>query len=402
MDRRIVYQTEVPYDVDILWSQKNSYRSVGQLIDTILGNSTELNGFNCTPSTPAALSVIVEPGQIYSEEITDSIAYGSSPSAGIPSDSRLLMKQAQLLDAVTLNTPAPAGVGESIKYLVQIAYSTADDDISLRQFFNAASESVSNRRSDIADVQIKAGIAASTGTEATPTPDAGFTGAWVITVANGQTEVTSGDIAEYTDAPFIKEKLKDKISEATADERYYRVETGDVEFSYRPTSSPKSGWIPAVEGTIGNASSGATIRANADTEALYTLFWDGMSDTDAPVSGGRGASAAADFAADKTLTIPRLPGRTIGIAGAGTGLTVRALGEFLGEETHQLTEAQMPAHSHTLTNGTSIFKNPGTDPGGNTVPGAINIVNITVNPAGGNEAHNNMQPTSFMNAFIKL
>lgn len=68
-------------------------------------------------------------------------------------------------------------------------------------------------------------------------------------------------------------------------------------------SAAPSGWILWF-GTIGNASSGATNRANADTEALYTAIWNTFADAEAPVTGGRGASAAADFAATKAIALP--------------------------------------------------------------------------------------------------
>ncbi|MDY0072483.1 MAG: hypothetical protein RBR77_07515 [Thauera sp.] len=74
-------------------------------------------------------------------------------------------------------------------------------------------------------------------------------------------------------------------------------------------STAPSGWIKANGGTIGNAASGATTRANADTSALFSLLWSEFDNTALPIqdsSGAastRGASAAADFAANKRLPI---------------------------------------------------------------------------------------------------
>lgn len=74
-------------------------------------------------------------------------------------------------------------------------------------------------------------------------------------------------------------------------------------------STAPAGWIKANGGTIGNASSGATTRANADTSALFSLLWSEFDNTALPIqdsSGAastRGASAAADFAANKRLPI---------------------------------------------------------------------------------------------------
>ena len=68
--------------------------------------------------------------------------------------------------------------------------------------------------------------------------------------------------------------------------------TGDVKLTFKTT--PESGWVMCDDGSIGNAASAATNRADADTEALYTLFWNSISDTYAPVTGGRGADARSE------------------------------------------------------------------------------------------------------------
>ena len=122
--------------------------------------------------------------------------------------------------------------------------------------------------------------------------------------------------------------------------------TGDVKATYKVAAD--SGWIMANDGSIGSAGSGATNRANADTEPLYTLFWNNIADADAPVSGGRGASAAADFGANKPMTIPKALGRSLASAGAGSGLTSRALGSALGTETKTIVEGNLPSHAHSV------------------------------------------------------
>lgn len=92
--------------------------------------------------------------------------------------------------------------------------------------------------------------------------------------------------------------------------------TGDAKLTYDDTADP--GWIRANDTTIGNASSGATGRANADTEALFTLLWNKIANQWAPVSSGRGASAAADYAANKTLALSKSLGRALAVAGTGS------------------------------------------------------------------------------------
>ena len=77
--------------------------------------------------------------------------------------------------------------------------------------------------------------------------------------------------------------------------------TGD--FKFRPTSETLTGWVKANGQTIGSASSGATQRANADTQNLFVYLWSNFSNAKCPVSGGRGATALADFQANKTIRL---------------------------------------------------------------------------------------------------
>lgn len=174
------------------------------------------------------------------------------------------------------------------------------------------------------------------------------------------------------------------------------IRTGDVKTSL--LSSAPRGWVAMNDGSIGNVGSGATNRANADCFQLYKTIWDGVIDTWAPVSTGRGATAVADFVAGKTLTLPRSLGRVLGGAGAGSGLTARVLGEYLGEETHVLTIPEMPAHTHTI--GFNIPNNSVLSSGGGF--NSTNQNTTTTSSTGGGGSHNNMQPSSFMNVFIKL
>jgi len=229
----------------------------------------------------------------------------------------------------------------------------------------------------------------------------------------------------------VTQKTVDYVSLPTVESGF---STGDIKFTIKNTAD--SGWIMFNDLTIGNASSSATGRANDDTESLFTLLWDNISDTWAPVSSGRGASAAADFAANKTITLPKSLGRALAISGAGASLTSRAIGEVLGAESHQLTSAEMPAHTHTQdahnhtqdAHGHQVRYGTNTPTSLNLAQGlagydtfGANITNDTLGypyilqttatnqqatatnqNTGGDGSHNNMQPTTFLNAMIKL
>lgn len=86
-----------------------------------------------------------------------------------------------------------------------------------------------------------------------------------------------------------------------------RIPTGFTWF-YTGATAP-SGWVEENGGTIGSASSGATTRANADTSALYAHLWDTYDNSTLVIQSSagspttRGASAAADFAANKRMPL---------------------------------------------------------------------------------------------------
>lgn len=158
-------------------------------------------------------------------------------------------------------------------------------------------------------------------------------------------------------------------------------DTGDLKITMRSTAGV--GWIKVDDGTIGSSASAATTRANDDTLNLYTLLYNSCSDALCPVSGGRGVSAAADFAANKTLRLTKMLGRALVIAGAGSGLTARTLGDVTGAETH----------NHGGATGASGTVTPVTGGGGNAAA-AGHTHSI---PSG-----DSMQPSTFVNVFIRL
>jgi microcystin-dependent protein len=122
-----------------------------------------------------------------------------------------------------------------------------------------------------------------------------------------------------------------------------------------------------------------------------------------------------------TFGLPDLRGRCAVGMGNGPGLTPRQIGQVIGQETVTLTPNEMPAHTHQLlANNTDGNTN---DPANNTLAkesvtiersapafpvngynsGAANVgMGASIGNAGGNLAHNNMQPSLAMNYIIAL
>lgn len=161
--------------------------------------------------------------------------------------------------------------------------------------------------------------------------------------------------------------------------------TGEVK-AFRRKTAP-SGWVKENGGTIGNASSGATNRANADTEALFTLLWGEFSNTELPIqtSAGaastRGASAAADFAANKRM--PLFDSRTRFIRGADDGLGFDATLTVGASQADGIKNHKHPGNTTRATVPVLGIQNPGNDAttGGGAariIPGGI--IDLRIDP----------------------
>jgi microcystin-dependent protein len=90
------------------------------------------------------------------------------------------------------------------------------------------------------------------------------------------------------------------------------------------------------------------------------------------------------------FVVPDLRGRAIIGAGAGSGLTARAVGDRGGGETHQLTTSEMPTHSHsTHQHGVDLDVE---GPVGVPQPVTGYAFASTTGNAGSGQAHENMPP----------
>jgi hypothetical protein len=220
----------------------------------------------------------------------------------------------------------------------------------------------------------------------------------IITLTGANRTVKNGDVGCYiSEGSGVWRELA--FSAAAVSE----FTTGDVKLTLKTTAD--TGWVLMNDGTIGNASSGGTSRANADTEQLFTLLWNNTANADCAVSSGRGASAAADYAANKTIALPKALGRALAGYGAGSGLTSRALAAITGTETHTLTEAEIPSLAHSATLALFGLAQSGAGNGavgGDATGGQTGTATVSVATHGSGGAHANMQPTLFLNVMIRL
>jgi hypothetical protein len=130
--------------------------------------------------------------------------------------------------------------------------------------------------------------------------------------------------------------------------------TGDLKPRY--DTGTHSGWVRGNGRTVGSSISGATELADASTQALFEHLW--QVNPGLAVSGGRGATALADWNANKQIALPDLRGVTIaGLDDMGNTIAGRltatyfftsptTLGNIGGNESTTLTEAQTPIPNH--------------------------------------------------------
>lgn len=200
------------------------------------------------------------------------------------------------------------------------------------------------------------------------------------------------------------------------------LQTGD--FFWRPIAGTRSGSVRANGRTIGSAASGGTERANADCEDLFLHLWNNYTNALCPVTGGRGANAAADWAANKVIATPDLRGRSpfglddmgnsaAGRIAAGTPTAVSAS----GAETVTVAQANLPNVNFAVTDtrvytqrSTVVNSNVGAgagesvadDTNANLNMASPNSGTITAASGGSGTALNKMPPYYLGSWHIKL
>lgn len=318
-------------------------------------------------------------------------------------------QSAAALNAGTASTAAAAATGAQAAVAASAAAAlvsennadTSEAAALASQNAAAASAAAALADKNAAAVSAAAALVSANGAAASATT---ATAQAVIATAQASTSTTKAGEAVISAAAAAASQVAAEAS-ALAASGYV---TGDVAETFATTA--RAGFVMGSGRTIGNAASAATERANADTWPLFSLLYASMANTEAAVSGGRGASAAADYAANKTIALPDLRGRAaVGkddmggttasrMTLAGAGIVGTTLGATGGAQTHTLTIAQLPSHNHASSAENTPTQRP---VGGGSVESATAGVNGT-GFTGGGGAHNNTQPSYIVNKIIKL
>lgn len=179
------------------------------------------------------------------------------------------------------------------------------------------------------------------------------------------------------------------------------VSDGDGSFSYVSVPAFVSGMVMPYAGT--SAPTGFLLcGGQAVSRTTYSDLFAVIGTT---YGVGDGAS---------TFNLPDLQGRVVAgkddMSGSSAnrltdavtgGLNGDTLGDTGGEESHTLTTAQLPAHSHgTVVTGVTPSFKTNTGDGGASVVQSISV-STAATSTGSGSAHNNVQPTIILNYIIK-
>lgn len=137
-------------------------------------------------------SLGIQPGSLF---VLDSVYSGSSLT---------MVKQAILVATSGFAMTAPGGVGTSVDFLIQVRFKYLATSISSNiPYFDSASSFIpSGVLVGELEVSSKSGTAAASGTQVTPTADAGWLPLYAITFINGTTNPISVRMA--TGAPSVR------------------------------------------------------------------------------------------------------------------------------------------------------------------------------------------------------
>jgi hypothetical protein len=222
MDRIFFYPGELLQDTDLLNMQKNAMLGMGAILEMLVGQNTVACGFTCSALgsgvvSGSAFAVSISRGFLTSYQEVDPNAFGS-----VGADvSRTIMKCGINLSAanIGLTNAAPTTAGQSVNYLISCAFSEVDEAAVVLPYVNASNPSVpwsgqsnsGTAQNTVRQQQVvftsTPGSPATTGTQTTPAAPSGYFPLFVVTITNGQTAVSGGNISTSPLALIITNNL---------------------------------------------------------------------------------------------------------------------------------------------------------------------------------------------------
>lgn len=197
---------------------------------------------------------------------------------------------------------------------------------------------------------------------------------------------------------------------------------GAIELSM--AAAPRPGWLWLDGRGLGTVASGAALSGD-DYLPLFSFLWDNVPALTLQTSGGapatRGASASADWSANKRVLLPDVRGLSLivddAMGGTAAGRVPSAVpdyasagivGALVGAHTHTLTLAQLPSASRPLA-GRAPSDHTGPTSDADAVPeltratvGTAYTVQNAVALGGSNAAHNTVPRSIVVRVMIKM
>jgi hypothetical protein len=158
---------------------------------------------------------VVAPGSITTLSPVDQNGYGSLGADTADS----VMKMGVNLQPTSFALAAPMSSGQSITYVIQAAFTEADVSPVVLPYYNAANPTQpflgagnsgvaqATLRQQRVQLELKAGAAGITGSQATPPVDSGWTGLAAITVNYGQTQIVAANITALSNLAALPYKI---------------------------------------------------------------------------------------------------------------------------------------------------------------------------------------------------
>ncbi len=296
---------------------QNDMVGLSKLSAAVLGTAGSVNGLACTQTTVPSMQVAIGAGELYQMASLEASTAGTLPADTtnqILKQGILLGTAAPVLLPASSTFAAPGTTGQSINYLIEAQYQDSDLSVDpttgttpvVLPFYNSAtpasplsgpgnSGSPSNTfRDGIIAFQVKAGAAATTGSQVTPSVDTGWLPLYVVTVAFGQTTVLNANISVAPGAPIITPLTTGRL---------LNVQRFTSSGTYTPTLGTNSiivegcggggggGGTPVTSNIAGYNSMGGAGGAGAYAKGRFTTGFSGATVTIG--SGGTGASNAA-------------------------------------------------------------------------------------------------------------